>query len=751
MLVKKIIGLVFFITFFSIIIISRIVAQEHQDIVNGNLIQFKENGFWCWYQDERAVVDTIAGNLITAGEASGSGPGGWPVDGDINAIIFDLNTMIPREYLLKEGGGEAFYCDDHNMPALLVRPDGKYLALYAAHFNDTSSYYRIYNGTVWGSEHRFNWNEAIAGGSNFQTTYSNLFYLSAEGRTYNFARTNNKSPNSMVSTDMGNTWVYGGQLATGSFVGYNNGYYKYYGNGIDRIDFICTEYHPRDYNTSIYHGYIKDGKSCKSDGTVVDNNILNNDFVPDGSDFTTVFASGTIINGMTMYRCWNMDVQRYEDNTIAALISARINNNEGGGDNSIDPDHAFIYCRYNGIEWSYTYLCQAGLKLLLSEQDYTGLGALAPNNQNIIYISTSIDPRDDSDLGVHEIFKGVTDDHGATWQWFPITWNSVRDNLRPIIPAWDETHTAILWLRGSYFGAFDAAVVGIIENTNEITGLMTYVDANTTNTTLASGEPLLYTGPSPNQGPADDTWHIREGFANGNQVFASGEMGGEDAPVIKTELTIPEAGTYNVWVNFWANPDYDWRIKAGLSEENLRLFRQMTCRHVQEGDHNTSLIIADAGNTFLYQAFLGRIRASSNYSLTVFIDDETIQNGTSNTMIGDIARTWYDGIGFAKVDNVTTSIRTEKSVPPEKIELSQNFPNPFNPTTEIKFSFGKPANVEINVYDSQGRFIKTLLDEYKTGGTHTVVFDGTNLVSGIYYYRIQTENFIVTKKMLLIK
>ena len=261
----------------------------------------------------------------------------------------------------------------------------------------------------------------------------------------------------------------------------------------------------------------------------------------------------------------------------------------------------------------------------------------------------------------------------------------------------------------------------------------------------------LEQGPSPNQGPADDTWHIREGFANGNQVFASGEMGGEDAPVIKTELTIPEAGTYNVWVNFWANPDYDWRIKAGLSEENLRLFRQMTCRHVQEGDHNTSLIIADAGNTFLYQAFLGRIRASSNYSLTVFIDDETIQNGTSNTMIGDIARTWYDGIGFAKVDNVTTSIRTEKSVPPEKIELSQNFPNPFNPTTEIKFSFGKPANVEINVYDSQGRFIKTLLDEYKTGGTHTVVFDGTNLVSGIYYYRIQTENFIVTKKMLLIK
>ena len=153
----------------------------------------------------------------------------------------------------------------------------------------------------------------------------------------------------------------------------------------------------------------------------------------------------------------------------------------------------------------------------------------------------------------------------------------------------------------------------------------------------------------------------------------------------------------------------------------------------------------------MYQAFLGRIQASSDHSLTVFIDDETIETGTSNTLIGDIARTWYDGISFAKVETGTSSIGIEKNVLREKFGLSRNYPNPFNSITKIEFSCIKPGKVEINVYDSQGRFIKTLLNEYKTEGIHTVGFDGANFAPGIYYYKIQTENFVVSKKMLLIK
>lgn len=355
----------------------------------------------------------------------------------------------------------------------------------------------------------------------------------------------------MISTNMGDTWAYGGQLLTVSEVGYVNGYFKYSSNGIDRIDFVCTEHHPDDYNTSIFHGYIMDAKSFKSDGTLIDDNVLDNDFIPEVTDFTIVFEASTVINDMTMSRCWNMDVQSYEDGTVATIISARINNKEGG--NSItNANHAFINCRYNGTEWSYTYLGEAGLKLYSSQEDYTRLAALHPNDPNTIYISTHIDPRNNSDIKVHEIFKGVTTNNGETWQWYPITWNSVRDNLRPIIPGWDNRNTALLKFRGTYFTAqsFDEAIVGIIENIEETVGLMTYVDANTINTQAASGEILELTGPSNDRGPADDKWHVRSGFTNGNEVFASGEIADEDAPVLKTELSIMNKGTYDIWVNF---------------------------------------------------------------------------------------------------------------------------------------------------------------------------------------------------------
>ena len=159
-----------------------------------------------------------------------------------------------------------------------------------------------------------------------------------------------------------------------------------------------------------------------------------------------------------MTHCWNTDVQRYSDGTIATIVTARTDND------SNNPTHAFIYCRYNGSTWSSTYLGNAGLKLYSSEQDYTGLAAMHPNTPDIIYISTTYDPRDSTFLTKHEIFKGVTKDSGKTWAWTPITENSTMDNLRPIVPAWENYKTALIWFRGTYYSAqnIDAQIVGII-------------------------------------------------------------------------------------------------------------------------------------------------------------------------------------------------------------------------------------------------------------------------------------------------
>jgi len=619
-------------------------GQDHMDVVNGNLIQFNDNGAWCWYQDERAVVDTVEGKLIIGSDASRSGYGGDSRNGDVEGYIYDLETGSLRRRKFRDTG-----CDDHNSPAFLVRPDGQYLTVYADHYDDYSRY-RIFNGTNWEGEQLFDWS-TIPGGTDFSTTYSNLFFLPAEGRVYNFVRCYARSPNMLVSTDQGDTWSYGGLLTEPDVsIGYVNGYFKYSGNGYDRVDFVCTEHHPRDYNTSIYHGYILNGQSFNSEGTLMDGDISDKS-APTPAEFTLVFAANTIVQDIVMTRCWTIDLQNYDDDTIATIFKARADNSE--------MDHRYFYARYDGSTWTSTYLCRAGWKLYSSEQDYVGLGALDPHNPNIIYISTPFDPRDDSELGVREIFKGESNDQGATWTWTPITQNSTRNNYRPIVPAWDGTNTALLWMRGTYNSAqnFDMTIVGLLDYPYKTFDVMNYVDATTVNTVLSDGSPFIPTGPGSGQGAIDNQWHERTGYGNGGSVFTSAETGGENAPQLKTLVKTSKVDSFNVWANFWANPEADWRIKTGLTEGNMQVFRHIACKQVDEGVHSTTLELIGANNTFLYQAYLGRVSASADSTFEVFIDDEAIQTGTASTLIGDVARTWYDGISYSTSLYVSVSTR----------------------------------------------------------------------------------------------
>jgi hypothetical protein len=746
-----------FLCVIAVILFSVTVAlsQTQRDLVKGNLIQFNDNGAWCWFQDERAVVDTMAGRLIVGSVANSRGVGGSLRGGDIDVVFFNFQDGSAQRMVLAKGNTNFGGSDDHNAPAFLIRLDGKYLAVYAGHNANDNSYYRIYDGTAWGTQQVFNWNLQRPGGVNFATTYSNLFYLALEGHTYNFSRGNNKSPNIMISSNMGDTWTYGGQLDSNGNVGYVNGYLKYWSNGADRIDFICTEYHPRDYNTSIYHGYIKNGQTFKTDGTLVDSSTYDTRDIPTPTDFTRVFAAGTTINGDVMNRCWIADLMRHDDGTIAAIITTRANNNTTDNDSNINPDHRFIYCRYDGSTWSYTYLGKAGPKLYSSEADYTGLAALCPNDPNTIYISTTIEPRDSTDLTVHEIFKGVTTDHGATWNWTPITQNSTHDNLRPIIPAWSTNKTALLWWRGTYSSAqlFDAAVVGIIDSSSDTLRLKSYVDATRTNTTLATGDPLDATGPDANQGPADNKWHIRTGYGNGGSVLTSAEVGGENAPPLKTRVTVPQSGTYDVWVNFWANPSTgnDWRIKAGLSPNSMQLFRQMASKQVEAGDHDSTLVLSGGGNTFLYQAYLGRVQVSGGNSFDVFVDDSAVQVGTTNTLTGNIDRTWYDGVSFTELGNGSVvSVSEERNVPREFV-LSQNYPNPFNPMTTIDFSLPEDGFVVLKVYNLLGQEVATLAREEISAGSHRINWNAQDLPSGVYFYNITVGKYSKTNKMVLLK
>jgi hypothetical protein len=90
---------------------------------------------------------------------------------------------------------------------------------------------------------------------------------------------------------------------------------------------------------------------------------------------------------------------------------------------------------------------------------------------------------------------------------------------------------------------------------------------------------------------------------------------------------------------------------------------------------------------------------------------------------------------------------------PLSFELSQNYPNPFNPTTKIGFRIpiGTSGIVSLKVYDILGREVATLVNEEKSAGIYEVEFNAESLSSGIYFYRLQTGNFVDTKKFTLMK
>jgi len=101
--------------------------------------------------------------------------------------------------------------------------------------------------------------------------------------------------------------------------------------------------------------------------------------------------------------------------------------------------------------------------------------------------------------------------------------------------------------------------------------------------------------------------------------------------------------------------------------------------------------------------------------------------------------------------NPLTGTENGNTTVPGAYSLEQNFPNPFNPTTNIKFSVAKLSLVKIVVYDVLGREVQTLVNEKMNTGSYEVSFDGSSLYSGVYFYKISSGEFSQVRRMVLIK
>ncbi len=411
----------------------------------------EEDGGWCWFEDERALV--LGGKLIVGTVASGRFDP--EREGDIQVTVFDFASAQATTVELRD----QLELDDHDSPALLARPDGRLLAVYAKHGPENRFYCRISepgDPEAWGVE------QTYAPSESTRLTYQNLYLLSAEGRLYNFFRglDNSFKPSYVYSDDLGESWQTGNVVIDVPTEFRHRPYVKYASNGVDSVHLLYTEGHPRNFDNSVYHAVYRSGRLRRTDGAEIrslDEGLLSPE------EGTRVFA------GDANNVAWVSDLHLDDEGRPVGVFSvqkdsAQLPDGEAG------EDLRYRYARWTGERWEQHEIAYGGGKLYPGEDDYAGNIALDPAALDTVYFSTDADPRTGEPLMSasdgrrrYEIYRGVTADGGASWSFEPITRDSEQDNLRPIVPAAPAGVRVVLWLRGEYraYTDYDLEVVAL--------------------------------------------------------------------------------------------------------------------------------------------------------------------------------------------------------------------------------------------------------------------------------------------------
>ncbi|MCP4380380.1 MAG: VCBS repeat-containing protein [Hyphomicrobiales bacterium] len=394
-----------------------------------------DDGAWSWFQDERAVLDDCT---LYVGAAADDG-----VYGRVTVSELDLPSMTSVTHSLEA----SLLSDDHNAPSLLPLPDGSVLAGITGHNEDqlARSARRDAQGIFW--------EPAGANEQPQRTSYTNLHPHGGPGGVVNLVRAEGRDPSILSTTDGGRSWTDIGRLFQTDDSQW--AYVKYATEG-DRLHVLATPAHPNQSPEAqgAYHGYVQDGVVHRSDGSVV--GALGSPMVP--TDLTPVVVPPDEA------KAWLADFH-----VIGGVPTAALTIHD---DDLVAGEVRYAHARWDGSAWVTVDLATAGSALYPGQPAYRGGVTLDPDDSSRLYISSDVHPTTGEPLVsvgdglVHwEIFEALTSDGGATWNWDPITVDSVVDNLRPIVPATGPTLESLLWFRGSYFTyrSFITEVVGLVE------------------------------------------------------------------------------------------------------------------------------------------------------------------------------------------------------------------------------------------------------------------------------------------------
>jgi hypothetical protein len=194
-------------------------------------------------------------------------------------------------------------------------------------------------------------------------------------------------------------------------------------------------------------------------------------------------------------------------------------------------------------------------------------------------------------------------------------------------------------------------------------------------------------------------------------------------------------GTYNGGVFLTTNNGTNWtEVNNGLTNTNV-LALAVTGANLFAGTRLGVFVSANNGTSWS--------EVSSGLTNTY-----VISLAVSGTNL--FAGTWGSGVWRRPLSELV-SVRIISSDLPTEFGLRQNYPNPFNPATKIRFTLPKRSFAKLVIYDALGRELETIVNEQLNAGTYEVDWSGDKFSSGVYYCKLSSADFVVTKKMVLLK
>ena len=218
-------------------------------------------------------------------------------------------------------------------------------------------------------------------------------------------------------------------------------------------------------------------------------------------------------------------------------------------------------------------------------------------------------------------------------------------------------------------------------------------------------------------GGASHSWHFRYEYWNGEFSTYYFLHTTYNSVVYDSSNNIPWIGVTLITLP-WIDSDSAWVNAEAQGGTDFRLF------------HQQNIIMAS-----LYEPIV------PNMKPTWCISYHSLDNP------GDYVYFFVDATDSSKISGINSLGKSNL----KSFTLHQNYPNPFNPSTVIRYELPVNSHVTLTVFDVIGNEVATLVNEPKPAGSYEVNFNGRNLSSGVYYYRLKADSFIETKKFVLIK